>query len=231
MTENETPQVWQTENVAASLQPLVRGLPHLQLPLRSQGTGKPAAVLVALTPEPTPRILLVQRVDTARHHAGQPAFPGGAIDATDSSPIDAAVREATEEVGLIPEHVQPFAQLPPLWIPVSDYSVTTVVAQWTPSSPLRVQESEIARVHLVGIDELAHNRVQVEHTSGYVGAGFLLDEMLVWGFTGGVVAALMDAAGWSLPMTTRGGPMRVIAAPSAPPRAMITDDRDFLTGE
>lgn len=227
MTNNLVPLLWNTDGVATSVRPLVHGLPHVQLPLRAQSTGKPAAVLVAITPENTPRILLVQRVDTARHHAGQPAFPGGAIDLHDESPVAAAVREAQEEVGLLPEHIHVFAQLPPLWIPVSDYSVTTVVAQWTPGAQLHMQESEIARAHLIPVDQLAHNRVQVQHSSGYVGAGFQVEDMVVWGFTGGVVAALLDAAGWSVPWD----PTRVIPAPVLPPRAMITDDRDFLTSE
>lgn len=213
--------LWHTESVAKSVQPLVRGLPTIQLPVRpSTAAGRPAAVLVAITPESTPRILLVQRVDTARHHAGQPAFPGGAIDASDESAVTAALREAREEVGLREEQLHTFAQLPSLWIPVSDYSVTTVLAQWTPESDLQTQESEIAHARLVGVDELAHNRVQVQHSSGYVGAGFLVHNMVVWGFTGGVLAALLDAAGWSVPWD----PTRVIAAPATPARAMITDE-------
>src|ERR1700760_5049716 len=61
---------------------------------------RPAAVLIPVVEHPQPTVLLTQRSPLLNDHAGQIAFPGGKIDATDASPLDAALREAEEEVGL-----------------------------------------------------------------------------------------------------------------------------------
>ena len=71
-------------------------------PLAPPATGgRPSAVLVLFGDGPDgPDLLFIQRSDELRLHAGQPAFPGGAIDAGDGGPVGAALREAAEEVGL-----------------------------------------------------------------------------------------------------------------------------------
>ena len=61
---------------------------------------RPAAVLIPVVDRPEPTVLLTQRSPHLTSHAGQISFPGGKIDATDASPLDAALREAEEEVGL-----------------------------------------------------------------------------------------------------------------------------------
>ena len=61
---------------------------------------RPAAVLIPVVDHPQPTVLLTQRSAHLNDHAGQISFPGGKIDATDASPLDAALREAEEEVGL-----------------------------------------------------------------------------------------------------------------------------------
>jgi len=62
-------------------------------------------------------LLLIQRASTVSSHAGQPAFPGGAVDDTDADVVAAALREAEEETGLDPAGVTVFATLPALWLP------------------------------------------------------------------------------------------------------------------
>ena len=61
---------------------------------------RPAAVLIPVVDHPQPTVLLTQRAAHLNDHAGQIAFPGGKIDVTDASPVDAALREAEEEIGL-----------------------------------------------------------------------------------------------------------------------------------
>jgi len=164
----------------------------------THGQGRHSAVLILLADGPD--LLLIQRSADLRSHAGQPAFPGGGLDDADGSAVAAAVREAQEETGLDPAGVVPFATLPDLWVPVSDYVVTPVVAWWRDPSPVYPADpGEVAAVHRIPVAELADpvNRCQVRHPSGFVGPGFTVRGMLVWGFTGGLLARFLDEVGWA----------------------------------
>lgn len=167
------------------------------------GKGRHSAVLILFGDQQD--ILLIKRASDSSVHSGQPAFPGGAVEEIDSSVAATALREAREETGLEESGVLPFGQLPDLWIPVSDYVVTPVLAWWhSPSAIHAANEFEVASVHRVGIAELVkpENRVRVQHPSGYVGDAFTVDQLLVWGFTGGLLSTLLDLAGWSEPWDT-----------------------------
>ena len=72
---------------------------------------RPAAVLIPVVERDQPTVLLTQRSPNLSSHAGQISFPGGKIDATDHSPLDAALREAEEEVGLDRKFVEPIGYL------------------------------------------------------------------------------------------------------------------------
>ena len=165
--------------------------------------GRPSAVLMLLGEgQEGPDLLLIERAHTLRSHAGQPAFPGGALEPGDDGPIDAALREAHEETALDPAGVTPFALLPDLWVPVSDFVVTPVMAYWHEPTPVRAADpTEVASVHRVPISHLADpaRRMLVRHPSGYVGMGFDVAGLRVWGFTAGLIAGLLDFGGWSEP--------------------------------
>jgi len=99
--------------------------------------GRPAAVLILFGPGAAgPDLLLVQRGPRLRRHAGQPAFPGGAIDAADGGPVQAALREAAEEALVDPSGVQVLAVLPDLFISRSGFTVTPVLAWWRQPAPV-----------------------------------------------------------------------------------------------
>jgi len=152
-----------------------------------------------------PDVLLGERASTLRDHAGQVAFPGGGADPGDAGPVDTALREAAEETGLDPSGVVPLALLPELFIPPSGFVVTPVLAHWARPSPVRAvdpgETATVARVPLATLAEPAH-RMLVRHSSGFTGPAFVVSGMLVWGFTGGLLAAVLDRGGWARPWDT-----------------------------
>jgi 8-oxo-dGTP pyrophosphatase MutT (NUDIX family) len=153
--------------------------------------------------EQGPDLLLTERAHDMRSHPGQVSFPGGSIDPSDGSAENAALREANEETGLDPAGVTVFATLPPLWLPPSNFSVTPVLGWWREESPVRVVDpAEVHAVYRVPIEDLLDpaNRVSVRHPSGWVGPAFLIGEdrdLVLWGFTAGIIARLFDFLGWT----------------------------------
>jgi 8-oxo-dGTP pyrophosphatase MutT (NUDIX family) len=149
-----------------------------------------------------PDVLLVQRGAWLRRHAGQPAFPGGAIDPADGGPVAAALREAAEEALVDPAGVDVLAVLPDLFINRSGFSVTPVLAWWR--SPCEVgpgDPQEVTAVRRVPVADLARpaNRIAVRYPSGPSGPAFRVAGMLVWGFTAMVLDRLLALGGWEQP--------------------------------
>jgi 8-oxo-dGTP pyrophosphatase MutT (NUDIX family) len=197
--------------------------------LPTPAAGRPSAVLVLLGEQPGggPDVLMLQRADTLRNHAGQPAFPGGAADPDDGGPAGTALREAEEEVGLDRASVEVVAELPSLWIPVSGFLVTPVLAWWRRPHPVRpVDPGEVARVERLPVADLVDpaNRLRVRHPSGWVGAAFRVRGMLVWGFTAGVLSALLDMAGWARPWDSTAPPEELPPPAAAPGDHPLVDE-------
>ncbi len=172
------------------------------------GAGRQSAVLVLFGEGARgPELLLMERSGTLRSHAGQPSFPGGALDLEDgdqatTGPLRAALREAEEETGLDPRGVQLFGVLPRLYIPVSSFVVTPVLGWWRAPSPVGVVDpAETARVFTVPVADLTDpaNRAMAVHPSGHSGPAFLVESALVWGFTAGVIDRILHYAGWERP--------------------------------
>lgn len=165
--------------------------------------GRQSAVLVLFGEgDDGPDLLLIQRSSTMNSHAGQPAFPGGAVDDDDADVVAAALREAEEETGLDRSGVEVFATLPELYLPPSGFVVTPVVGWWREPSPVGVVDpGEVERVVRVPISELLDpaNRFCVSHPSGFVGPAFAVRDLLVWGFTAGLLSRLFALCGWELP--------------------------------
>ncbi|MEU4671204.1 CoA pyrophosphatase [Amycolatopsis sp. NPDC023774] len=147
-----------------------------------------------------PDVLLQRRADTLGSHAGQVAFPGGGAEDGDGGPVGTALREAEEETGVDPAGILPVAILPELPVPVSRFAVTPVLAYWhTPSPVHAVDPGETAAVARVALADLADpaNRFQVQMRGRpWKGPAFDVDGLFVWGFTAGLLSALLSLGGW-----------------------------------
>ena len=147
-------------------------------------------------------LLLTERAHHMRSHPGQVSFPGGSLDEGESA-RQAALREAHEEIGLVPEEIEVFGELPELWRPPSNFAVTPVLGYWRDKGEVRIESpDEVHAIHHVAIAELLDpdHRINVRHPSGWMGPGFLIGpekDVILWGFTAGIIARLFSYLGWA----------------------------------
>ncbi|KLO43794.1 ADP-ribose pyrophosphatase [Mycobacterium nebraskense] len=183
-----------------------------------RGSGREAAVLVLFSGPPSAPadggvpddadLLVTVRASTLRHHAGQAAFPGGASDPTDEGPVATALREAQEETGIDVSRLRPLVTMERTFIAPSRFHVVPVLAYSPDPGPVTVvNEAEtaiVARVPLRAFINPANRLMVYRGDLGrrWAGPAFLLNEMLVWGFTGQVICAMLDVAGWAQPWDT-----------------------------
>ena len=167
--------------------------------------ARPGAVLMLFGEgEQGPDVLLTERAHDMRSHPGQVSFPGGSLDPGETVE-EAALREAEEEVGLDPSGVTLFGRLPELWLPPSNFAVTPVLGWWSDPSRVHIaSRAEVHAIHHVAIEDLLdpEHRVTVRHPRGYQSPGFLIGpdkDVILWGFTGGIIARLFDFLGWTRP--------------------------------
>lgn len=193
------------ETKTRALQKLRRDSSTVEGPLRNPAQS---AVLVLLSGDAGVQqrpddasVVLIHRATTLRHHAGQMAFPGGRVDPGDKDAVDTALREAEEETGLDRSTVTPVRVLDSIDISRTGFAVNPVLAYWHAPHPLRVVDpAETDEVLNVPISHLAdpENRMMLGY-SGWKGPAFKVGDFVVWGFTGGVLSYLLDAAGWAEP--------------------------------
>ena len=178
----------------------------MQIPPRFQppaSGGRASAVLVLFAEgQRGPDLLLIQRSQGLRLHAGQPAFPGATIDAADNGPVAAALREAAEEIGVDPSGVEIVGTMPELFIPPTGFRVVPVIGWWRwPCAVSPVDPGEVAAVERVSVGELADPaaRLMVRGPSGFMTPAFRVSKLLIWGLTGVLVDRLLRLAGWERP--------------------------------
>jgi 8-oxo-dGTP pyrophosphatase MutT (NUDIX family) len=162
-------------------------------------SARNASVLIALFDENNETYLsFIRRASTLRAHSGEIAFPGGAADASDVSPIVTALREAQEEIGLAPSRVEVLGIMPPVFTVVSNFLITPVVA-YLPEGPgtLQLQVSEVAEIMFLPLQGLADPSIY--HTEKWIRADvthtvyfFDYGAYRIWGATARMLTMLLE---------------------------------------
>jgi len=159
---------------------------------------RPAAVLIALCERPEGlRVLFTVRSSHLQDHAGQISFPGGRLESGDASPIDAALREAREEIELDEAFVEVLGTMPP-YATVSGYQVVPVVGLIAPGAELRADPFEVEECFEVPLSFLMnganHQRRLVVQQSRrrfvYAMEYFGRRRYLIWGATAAMLRNL-----------------------------------------
>ena len=167
----------------------------LQIIAREQPI-RPAAVLIPIVDHPEPTVLLTQRSPHLADHAGQIAFPGGKIDATDASPRDAALREAEEEVGLDRGFVDSLGYLG-VYGTSFGFRILPTVARVRPGFSLRINRSEVDDAFEVPLAFLMNPSNHQLHAREFRGVertyyAMPFAERYIWGATAGILRVLYE---------------------------------------
>lgn len=156
-----------------------------------------AAVLIGLrNSDAGPSVMLTQRTGHLNSHAGQVAFPGGKIDPEDKGPVDAALREAYEEIGLDPLLARPLGSLAP-YFTGSGYRIIPVVAAIDEPVSYVPNPNEVEDVFEVPFQFLMDPANHQKQSRVWNGQRRYFYEMpfadrYIWGVTAGIIRSLYD---------------------------------------
>ncbi|WP_245434033.1 CoA pyrophosphatase [Rhodomicrobium lacus] len=156
-----------------------------------------AAVLVPIVArEPEVTVLLTLRTAHLSAHAGQVAFPGGKIETSDPTPIHSALREAREEIGLLPELVKPLALLD-LHNTGTGFRVIPVMGLVDPAFVPQPEPNEVADVFEVPLSFLMNERNHLRHLREWQDYRILFhamqfEERFIWGATAAMLRNLYE---------------------------------------
>ena len=156
---------------------------------------RPAAVLIPVVDRREPSVLLTLRTELPSH-PGQIAFPGGKIDPDDQTPADAALREATEEIGLARALIEPIGYLD-LYLTFSGYRILPTVARVRPDYKLALCAAEVADAFEVPLAFLMDAQNHALHSRDWKGVtrkyyAIPFGERYIWGVTAGILRNLYE---------------------------------------
>lgn len=165
--------------------------PELKADLAAMGPVRPAAVLVPIVLRPQLTVLLTQRSHSVASHPGQIAFPGGKIEPGDLTPIDCALREAREEIGLPADRVEPLGYLDG-YRTGSGFQISPVVGLVRPGFEIVVDPREVIEVFEVPLAFLMDTRHHEKHWRAWRGRQRSYYAMpyqgrYIWGATAGML--------------------------------------------
>jgi 8-oxo-dGTP pyrophosphatase MutT (NUDIX family) len=157
---------------------------------------RPAAVLIPVVDHSEPTVLLTQRSAHLADHAGQIAFPGGKIEATDASPCESALREAEEEIGLVRSFVDPLGYLG-VYGTSFGFRILPTLARVRPGFRLKLNRSEVDdafEVPLAFLMDPANHQIHNKEFRGMERSFYAMPfaERYIWGATAGILRVLYE---------------------------------------
>ncbi|MES2491994.1 MAG: CoA pyrophosphatase [Pseudomonadota bacterium] len=173
---------------------------HHDTRVAPSNTGfRPAAVLAAITERDRPGILLIHRPSTMRAHPGQVAFPGGKIDPGEG-PVEAALREAHEELGIASEQVRVIGE-GDIYFTGSGYEITPVIGLVPPDMDLIPNPTEVAQWFEAPLDFVLDPRSHTQREFEKDGVVWPVWEIQwhehrIWGVTAGLIVNLARRLNW-----------------------------------
>jgi 8-oxo-dGTP pyrophosphatase MutT (NUDIX family) len=157
---------------------------------------RPAAVLVPVIDHGEPTVLLTQRAQHLPNHPGQISFPGGKIEKSDADPLDAALRETEEEIGLDRAHIEPLGYLD-LYMTTQGYRIVPVIARVKPGFALTLNTGEVDNAFEVPLAFLMDQANVQRHSREWQGMtrhyyALTFGDHYIWGVTAGILRNLHE---------------------------------------
>lgn len=155
-----------------------------------------AVLIIIMNYEQGAKVLLTERSSALRNHSGQVSFPGGRIDESDSNAIDAALREAEEEIALQKDNVTILGQLP-FYFTGTGYKIAPIVAVMPSLQDFIINPQEVTNIFEVPLEFLMnpnnhqkiHKQINGKQRSWYA---LSYQNHLIWGATAGMIVHLYE---------------------------------------
>ena len=185
----------------ADIPAILRRQLELRLPqtLAIDGFQKAAVLVPLIAGENGPTLLFTKRTDSVETHKGQISFPGGMVETSDPDPVGTALREAFEEVGIVPEEVTPLGILDDIATPIG-FVITPVVGFLASRPQVRINETEVAEAFempLAFFQDPGNGRREMREVKGrqYEVWHYDTGRHVIWGATAKIVRLLLERLG------------------------------------